>query len=252
LERAQTTQEPVLQWLRDRNIEHQSFYIVNAILVKATREIADALAARPDVARIEGNPVIHNDLPQRGPVDQSPLQPRLPGAPATIEPGISYTHAPDVWALGFHGETIVVGSADTGVRWTHNALKPHYRGWDGANANHNFSWHDSIHSGGGVRTLRAQRSGTMAGPTKSAWRPVQSGSLAVTWTKVMARQPHTSSAWSSSWPLILLGAHRPKVTRPKRPTSRLTRGVVPSGKGAQSATKYKPLSKLKKLLVSKW
>jgi serine protease AprX len=48
-------------------------------------------------------------------------------------------------ALGFKGETIVVASADTGVRWTHNALKPHYRGWDGVNANHNFNWHDSIH-----------------------------------------------------------------------------------------------------------
>jgi serine protease AprX len=145
LEKAQTTQEPILQWLRDRNISYQSFYIVNAILVKGTREIADALAARPEVARIEGNPVIHNDLPQRGPVERSPLQPRGPGAPETIEPGIVYTHAPDVWALGFRGETIVVASADTGVRWTHDALKPHYRGWDGTNANHNFNWHDSIH-----------------------------------------------------------------------------------------------------------
>src|SRR6266496_1222403 len=142
LEKAHSTQEPILQWLRDRNIEHQSFYIVNAILVKGTREIADTLAARPDVARVEGNPHIHNDLPQPGPVEQSPLQ---PGAPATIEPGITYTHAPDVWALGFKGETIVVASADTGVRWTHDALKPHYRGWDGTNANHNFNWHDSIH-----------------------------------------------------------------------------------------------------------
>ena len=34
LSKAQTTQEPILQWLRDRAIEHQSFYIVNAILVK--------------------------------------------------------------------------------------------------------------------------------------------------------------------------------------------------------------------------
>ena len=40
---------------------------------------------------------------------------------------------------------MVVASADTGVRWTHDALKPHYRGWDGVNANHNFNWHDSIH-----------------------------------------------------------------------------------------------------------
>ena len=142
LDKAHSTQESIQQWLRDRNIEHRSFYIVNAILVKGTREIANALAARPDVARVTGNPHIHNDLPQPGPVEVSPLAPRTP---ATIEPGIVYTHAPDVWALGFKGETIVVASADTGVRWTHNALKPHYRGWDGVNANHNFNWHDSIH-----------------------------------------------------------------------------------------------------------
>src|SRR5438094_8872051 len=141
-DKAQNTQGPILQWLRERNIEHQSFYIVNSILVKGTREIAAALAARPDVARVEGNPHIHNDLPQPGPVDELPLQ---PGAPKTMEPGIVYTHALDVWALGFKGETIVVASADTGVRWTHNALKPHYRGWDGVNANHNRNWHDSIH-----------------------------------------------------------------------------------------------------------
>src|SRR5262245_47410120 len=150
LEKAQSTQEPILQWLRDRKIEHQSFYIVNAILVKGTREIADTLAARPDVARVTGNPLIHNELPQRGAIEQSPLRPRGPATPATIEPGITYTHAPDVWALGYTGQGVVVASADTGVRWTHNALKPHYRGWDGVNANHNLNWHDSIHSGGGV------------------------------------------------------------------------------------------------------
>src|SRR5215471_4775752 len=144
LNKAQTTQEPILQLLRDGGIEHQSFYIINAILVKGTRQIAEALASRPDVARVEGNPVIHNDLPE--PV-AAPIQPL---APLTIEPGISYTHAPQVWALGFTGQQIVVASADTGVRWTHNALKPHYRGWDGVTADHDFNWHDSIHIGGGI------------------------------------------------------------------------------------------------------
>ena len=48
--KAQTTQDSILQLLRDRAIEHRSFYIVNAILVKGTRELAEALAARPDVA----------------------------------------------------------------------------------------------------------------------------------------------------------------------------------------------------------
>src|SRR5438477_5521051 len=140
LNRSQTTQGPILQWLRERGVEYESFYIVNGILVKGSREIAEALASRPDVARVEGNPVIHNDLPE--PVEGA-IQ---PADPLTIEPGISYTHAPDVWALGFTGQQIVVASADTGVRWTHNALKPHYRGWDGSVADHDYNWHDSIHN----------------------------------------------------------------------------------------------------------
>src|SRR5206468_5539121 len=72
LNKSQTTQGPILQWLRERGVEYRSFYIVNAILVKGTREVAEALAARPDVARVEGNPVIHNDLPE--PVE-GPIQP---------------------------------------------------------------------------------------------------------------------------------------------------------------------------------
>ena len=142
LNKAQTTQGPILQWLRERGLEHHSFYIVNGILVKGTRQVAEALAARPDVARIEGNPHIQNHFPQPEAVDEAP--PHLQ-RPATIEPGINYTHAPQVWALGFTGQNIVVASADTGVRWTHNALKPHYRGWDGMNADHDYNWHDSIH-----------------------------------------------------------------------------------------------------------
>jgi subtilisin family serine protease len=142
LTKAQTTQASILQLLRDRAVEHRSFYIVNAILVKGTRELADMLAARPEVARIEGNPLIHNNLPAHGAVEKAGPGPHIP---ATVEPGVNYTHAPQVWALGFTGQNIVVASADTGVRWTHNALKPHYRGWDGQNANHNFNWHDSIH-----------------------------------------------------------------------------------------------------------
>src|SRR5436309_1792630 len=48
-------------------------------------------------------------------------------------------------AYGQQAENIVVASADTGQRWTHNALKPHYRGWDGVTADHDYNWHDSIH-----------------------------------------------------------------------------------------------------------
>jgi len=140
--KSQTTQRAILRWLREHGVEHRSFYIVNAILVKGTRAIAETLARLPDVARIEGNPQVQNVLPQPVAPVESPSQPKTP---QTIEPGINYTHAPDVWALGFRGQGITVAGADTGQRWTHNALKPHYRGWDGQNADHDYNWHDSIH-----------------------------------------------------------------------------------------------------------
>ncbi len=142
LSMSQATQGPILQWLRERGIEHRSFYIVNAILAKASREIAEALAARPDVARVEGNPHIQNHFPEPLPAAKASSQPE---APKAIEPGIAYTHAPDIWALGFRGQGITVAGADTGQRWTHNALKPHYRGWNGTTADHDYNWHDSIH-----------------------------------------------------------------------------------------------------------
>ena len=144
--KAQQTQEPILKMLRDSGVEHRSFYIVNMILVKGDLGLAMSLAARPDVARIEGNPVIRN-VQNPLPVENVSSQ---PVAPETVEPGISYVHAPQVWALGFTGQGIVVGGADTGYRWTHNALKNHYRGWNGTVADHNFNWHDSIHTGGGT------------------------------------------------------------------------------------------------------
>jgi hypothetical protein len=42
-----------------------------------------------------------------------------------------------------------VGGQDTGYDWDHPALKNQYRGWNGSSADHNYNWHDSIHSGGG-------------------------------------------------------------------------------------------------------
>ena len=144
--KSQATQEPILRWLRERGLEHRSFYIINAILVKGSREVAEALAVRPDVARVEGNPQIQNVLPQPITAVEAPSQPETPNA---IEPNINYTHAPQVWARGFTGRGLVIGTADTGVRWTHNALKSHYRGWNGTMANHNANWHDSVHNSTG-------------------------------------------------------------------------------------------------------
>jgi serine protease AprX len=141
---AQATQGPLLAELQARGVEHRSYYIVNLIWVKGDRALVLALAARPDVARIEGNPKIRNPLPEAGKAGEGACP------PAGVELGISYSKAPEAWALGFTGQGVVVGGQDTGYDWDHPALQPHYRGWNGSTADHDFNWHDSIHSGGGI------------------------------------------------------------------------------------------------------
>ena len=152
--RAQQSQSSLLDWLRANNIKHRSFYIVNAVLVTGSREIAETIAARADVARIEGNPTVRNDLTVQPTPEELAKEleaaARRINAPEAIEPGVTFIRAPEVWAAGFTGQGIVIGGADTGIQWNHPALINKYRGWDGATANHNFNWHDSIHTGGGA------------------------------------------------------------------------------------------------------
>ncbi len=132
---AQSTQGPILALLQQRGVPYQSFYIVNMIKVTGDRGLMQALAAREDVAHIDANPLVRTALPSAG--TDSSFQPQ------GIEWNLQKVHAPDVWALGFHGEGMVVAGADTGVQWDHPALKSHYRGWNGQQVNHDYNWHDA-------------------------------------------------------------------------------------------------------------
>ena len=149
-EKAQQTQQPIIRWLEERKIEYRPFYIINALWVKGDAKIANTLAARSDVLRVEGNPTIYNAI--RATTEQ--LSPSAPEAtpPPGIQTGIAYSHAPDVWSLGDTGQGIVIASGDTGVRWTHAAIKNQYRGWNGSAASHDYNWHDSIHPDAGLNT----------------------------------------------------------------------------------------------------
>ncbi len=152
---AQETQKPIRAWLDAHGVEYRSFYLVNAILVKGDRSLAQRLASRSDVQRIDGNPEMRQTLPapqEPQPPEFNPEWPDLLAgkAIATVEPGISYVRAPLIWNLGYTGQGVVVAGADTGYRWTHAALKNAYRGWNGTTASHDYNWHDSIHAGTGV------------------------------------------------------------------------------------------------------
>jgi subtilisin family serine protease len=142
---AQRTQASLRASLDAQGVSYRSFWAVNAVEVTVDRALLETLAARSDVSKIESNkptrwiedPEIANFSPAND-------------TPDTTEWGVQNVNAPQVWSMGFTGQGIVIGNQDTGMRWTHNALKPKYRGWDGATANHNFNWWDSVHSGGGT------------------------------------------------------------------------------------------------------
>jgi len=142
---ANATQRPLLELLESRNAPHRAFWVANMIWVRGDARLVEELAARDDVFHLYANPRVRLEE-LAAPV----LSKAVPDSPDTVEWGVAKVRAPQVWALGYKGAGVVVGGQDTGYDWTHPALKNKYRGWNGSSADHNYNWHDSIHSGGGV------------------------------------------------------------------------------------------------------
>jgi subtilisin family serine protease len=141
---AARTQAGLQAFLTAQGATYQSFWAANMIVATIDRSLVEQIATRADVARIDSNrPARWIEDPELANFQDSP------DVTTAIEWGVNNVNAPAVWAQGFNGQGIVIGGQDTGIRWTHSALKPKYRGWDGATADHNFNWHDAIHSGGG-------------------------------------------------------------------------------------------------------
>ncbi len=140
---AAISQAPLRARLDAAGIRYRSYFLVNMLEVEGRETLARSLAARADIAEVAPNNAFRPSPGPRGPAPR-PLSER-PAAAAAVEPNIEKIGAPEIWARGFTGQGIVVGMADTGVAWDHPALKPHYRGFDGANVSHDYNWHDAIH-----------------------------------------------------------------------------------------------------------
>ncbi|MDQ3930103.1 MAG: hypothetical protein M3328_13270, partial [Chloroflexota bacterium] len=145
-ETAARTQAPLRAALDAKGIKYKSHWVANALLVTGDRTLVNELAARSDVGAIEANKTMPLIEPIRAQTNKSSAADTAiaPSGAVTIEWGVQNVRAPEVWAMGYTGQGIVVAGADTGIRWTHNALKSHYRGWNGATADHNYNWHDAI------------------------------------------------------------------------------------------------------------
>ncbi|HSB65069.1 MAG TPA: S8 family serine peptidase, partial [Anaerolineales bacterium] len=134
---AKQTQPSLTAELDQLGVDYRPYWVVNMVWVRGSSNIVQAMAERNDVAYIYANPKVSMQLPD--------IQASTNLAPEGIEWNISWVNAPQVWNLGYTGQGVVVGGQDTGYQWDHPALISQYRGWDGASADHDYNWHDSIH-----------------------------------------------------------------------------------------------------------
>jgi serine protease AprX len=136
---AARSQAPLRRWLELHGVRYRAFWAANMLVVDGDRDLIETLARRTDTRAIESN------APTRWVDKPTTRAEYFTAGPAGVEWGVSSVNAPEVWAMGHTGEGMVIGVQDTGMQWDHPALKPHYRGWNGSAADHNYNWHDAIH-----------------------------------------------------------------------------------------------------------
>lgn len=126
-------------------VRYQSFFSANLVAAKGSLAAIEAAAARPEVEHVYAMGSGSAPRPQAAPSGSGDSA-AGPARTAVVEGNIIHVKAPQAWVLGATGTGAVVAGADTGVRWTHNALKLKYRGWDAATstANHDYNWKDGI------------------------------------------------------------------------------------------------------------
>ena len=134
---AERTQASIRAKLDELDAPYRPYYVMNIIRVDGHRWLKGRLEGLPGVAEVIINPNVRQ-YPYRIPL------PHGNAAPVSdIQRNLKAINADDAWEQDVTGEGIVVGGQDTGYDWTHPTLRPHYRGWDGANADHNTNWHDA-------------------------------------------------------------------------------------------------------------
>ena len=133
---SQNSQTDLLNYLENKSNYNEAkvihrFWITNVITCMVSEEVIYELALRSDIDRIDID-------------EERNLLMNVPASPGTamgvdeITYNVLKVNAPDVWALGFTGEGVVVSVIDTGVNYDHDDLQDHMwedpsfpnHGWD--------------------------------------------------------------------------------------------------------------------------
>ncbi|MGW4799234.1 S8 family serine peptidase, partial [Nonomuraea sp. NPDC004297] len=119
-ETAERSQRNLLALLDQAQVEYAPYWIVNMVKVIGDTATLERIAELPEVAAIEADDAVLLDDPEPG-EDEPSVN--------AIEWNIAAVNAPQVWdELGVRGEGVVVANLDTGVDYTHPAVKSKYRG----------------------------------------------------------------------------------------------------------------------------
>ncbi len=150
---ASRTQAGIQAYLDGRGLSYEPLWINNSIMVRGgDQAVIETMRARDDVLRIRG---IYHQMRIPDPEQLAIVTPAAEAASVPVGIGrdgetaadtlwnINIVNAPQVWSqLGITGDGIVVANIDTGVRYTHEALNPSYRGnLGGGSYEHNYNWY---------------------------------------------------------------------------------------------------------------
>ena len=101
----------------------------NAILFSAQPAVIERLAQLPGIDRlrliVDRPAETYADAPLVAPAAAAPAAAPAPAAPLALpapEPNLVQLQAPDVWAAGFDGSGVLIGTIDSGVWWQHPDL----------------------------------------------------------------------------------------------------------------------------------
>jgi len=137
---ADQTQADVVAFLDQNAVSYKSFWIQNVIAVESSS--STTLKGLLDYYEIEALTTVPQILLEEPIVDLSAKT--LVDIPS-ITKNLVHIRADEVWADGFTGSGLVVGSIDTGVRFTHEALVGSYRGSLGlGDFDHDYHWWDAV------------------------------------------------------------------------------------------------------------
>jgi hypothetical protein len=137
VETAERSQAPLRTELDRRGVAYRPHYLINLIEVQGRPGLRRAFAREPGVASVLFQPGMRR-------YPRSFLLPDMDiTGPTGVEWNVREVGADRVWDLGYTGQGVIVGDADTGVAWDHPALREAYLGWGDGGVDHSYHWYDA-------------------------------------------------------------------------------------------------------------